>query len=92
MEEQIPQQAARHRIDAGGRLVEEQQLRLVHQRAGQRQALLETARQAAGQLALAALEAAQRQQIALALGRAAPRGDAVHLLKKSRFSRTVRSG
>ena len=38
-----PELAPRERIDAGGRLVEEQDLGLVHDGAGQRQALLEAA-------------------------------------------------
>ena len=40
---------ARDGIDAGRRLVEQDQLRLVHQRAGQRELLLHAARQLVGQ-------------------------------------------
>ena len=46
----VPEVAARLRIDAGGRLVEQQQPGLVHHRGGQREALLPAARQLAGQL------------------------------------------
>ena len=41
----IPQQVARLRVEAGGRLVEEQELRLVDQAARDRQAPLHAARQ-----------------------------------------------
>ena len=47
-EQQVPQLAARDRIDAGGRLVEEDDARLVHQRGAQRQPLLPAARQQPG--------------------------------------------
>ena len=43
-----PELAPRQRVHAGGRLVEEQHRRVVHDRAGQGQALLETQRQLAG--------------------------------------------
>ena len=43
-----PELAARQRIDAGGRFVEEQDVRPVQQRRGQRQALLQAERQFAG--------------------------------------------
>ena len=46
----VPEIAARLRIDAGGRLVEQQQLRLVQQARGERQALLPAARERAGEL------------------------------------------
>ena len=46
--QQLPELAPRHRIDAGGRLVEQQHLRCVHQRACQRQLLLHAARQQVG--------------------------------------------
>jgi len=39
LEEQIPQLAARDGVDAGGGFVEEKNLRLVHERAGHREAL-----------------------------------------------------
>ena len=47
-EQQVPQLAARDRIDAGGRLVEEDDARLVHQRGAERQPLLPAARQQPG--------------------------------------------
>ena len=47
--EQAPEFAARHRVDAGGRLVEQDDLRLVDQRARQRELLLHAARQAVGE-------------------------------------------
>jgi hypothetical protein len=47
----VPEGAARLRIDAGGRLVEEEQLRLVERRDGKREALLPAARKSAGELA-----------------------------------------
>ena len=47
--ERVPEFAARHRIDAGRRLVEQQHARLGHERAGQRQLLLHAAAQPSGQ-------------------------------------------
>ena len=49
LEQQIPQLAARDRIDARGRLVEEDDARLVHQRRAEREPLLPAAGQVAGQ-------------------------------------------
>ena len=46
----VPEFAPRLGVDAGGRLVEQQQLRLVHDAGGERQALLPAARQRAGEL------------------------------------------
>ena len=43
LEKQIPQLAPRDRIDAGGRLIEEDDARLVHERGGEREALLPAA-------------------------------------------------
>ena len=40
----VPEVAPRLRVDAGGRLVEQQQLGLVQRRRGQREALLPAAR------------------------------------------------
>ena len=48
LEEQVPQLAARDRIDARGRLVEKYDPRLVHQRRAEREALLPPARQQPG--------------------------------------------
>ncbi len=52
-----PELAPRLGVDAGGRLVEQQQLGLGQDAGAERQALLPAARQLAGQLALAALQA-----------------------------------
>ena len=49
----VPEFAPRLRIDAGRRLVEEEQLRLVHDAGGERQALLPAAGKRAGELVLA---------------------------------------
>ena len=48
LEQQVPQLAARDRIDAGGRLVEEDHARLVHQRGAEREPLLPAAGEQAG--------------------------------------------
>ena len=48
LRQQLPELAPRHRIDAGRRFVEQQQLRLVDQRAGERELLLHAAGQAVG--------------------------------------------
>ena len=47
--ERVPELAARYRIDAGGRLIEQQDARLWHERAGERQLLLHAAAQLPGQ-------------------------------------------
>ena len=47
--EDAPEIAARHRIDAGRRLVEQQDLRRVNQRAGEAELLLHAARELAGE-------------------------------------------
>ena len=52
----VPEFAARLRIDAGGRLVEQQQARLRQDAGAERQPLLPPARQFAGKLVLAAGE------------------------------------
>ena len=54
----VPEVAARLRVDAGGRLVEQQQLGLVHHRGGQREPLLPAARELPGEL-LAAIGQAE---------------------------------
>ena len=46
--EQLPELAPRHGIDAGRRLVEQEDPRLVHERAGERELLLHAARQPIG--------------------------------------------
>ena len=47
--QQLPELAARHRVDAGRRLVEQDDLRLVDERARERELLLHAARQPIGQ-------------------------------------------
>ena len=49
LRQQLPELAPRHRIDAGRRLVEHDQRRLVDERAGERQLLLHAARQPIGE-------------------------------------------
>src|SRR5262249_6223248 len=55
-----PESAARQRIDAGSRLVEEQHVRFMHDRRPKGNALLPTPRQSAGLLALLARQAPKR--------------------------------
>ena len=62
----VPELAPRLRIDAGGRLVEQQQLR-IRQRAGaEREPLLPAAGERARELLLAALQAEPRDHLARA--------------------------
>ena len=49
LRQQLPELAARHRVDAGRRLVEHDDLRLVDQRAGQRELLLHAAGELVGE-------------------------------------------
>ena len=58
----VPELAPRLRVDAGRRLVEEEELRLVHDAGGKRQALLPAARQRAGELVLAVGQAEALQR------------------------------
>ena len=60
----VPELAPRLRIDAGGRLVEQQQLRLVHDAGGERQPLLPAAGQLAGELVAAGGEAERVERLA----------------------------
>ena len=53
----VPELAPRLRVDAGGRLVEKQELRLVHDAGGEREPLLPAAGERAGELVLAVGEA-----------------------------------
>jgi hypothetical protein len=79
--DQIPEAPARKRVDTGGRLVEEKDARLVQHRAAERQPLLETQRQRAGQLAPLGLETGYPEHPVAPLG--APRPlDAVEAGKK----------
>ena len=65
--ENAPEVAPRHRIDAGGRLVEQQHLRRMHQRAGEAELLLHAAGQRAGLEAAEIGHAGRRQQALRAL-------------------------
>ena len=85
--DQLPELAARQRIDAGGRLVEDQEVRVVDQRAAQTELLLHAAGQLAGRPVGEASQPDTVQQLgdaALALGRRWPNSRA----KKSVFSKT----
>jgi hypothetical protein len=57
-----PQLAARHRVDTEGGLVEQQQLGLVDQRAGEPQLLLHAARELAGQAVLEGTETGEGEE------------------------------
>ncbi len=72
-----PESAAGQRIDAGGRLVEKEHGRLVHDRGAEGHALFPAAGQAAGELVLLALESRERHHPLLHLV-AFPLVDAVH--------------
>ena len=61
--EQPPELAPGHRVDAGGRLVEQQHLGRVDQGAGERQLLLHAAGQAVGEAVAEAVEADQLEQL-----------------------------
>ena len=91
LEQRVPELAARLRIDGAGRLVEEQQIRLVQHRAREREALLLAAGQRAGELLALlaqpeALDAARR-----CAARAFARGMSCTAARNARFSSTVRS-
>ena len=66
--ERIPEFAARHGIDAGGGLVEQQHARLRHQRAGQRELLFHAAAEPAGEPMFEAVHIEHAQIAAAALG------------------------
>ena len=85
----VPELAPRLGVDAGGGLVEQQQLRLVDQAGGERQPLLPAARERAGQLVAAVGEAQPLQRLGYPLARAGPWRRA--RATKSRFSRMLRS-
>ena len=68
--DQLPELPARQRVDAGGRLVEDQQVRIVDQRAAQRQLLLHAARQLAGRPVGKRIETGRGEQLRDALLRA----------------------
>src|SRR5579872_5234219 len=63
VEEQIPQVAARDRIDAGGGFVQEENARFVQQRGRQCQPLLPTARERFGELAREWRQSGQRDDV-----------------------------
>ena len=64
----LPQLAPRHRVDADGRLVQQQQLRRAHQRAGEAQLLLHPARQAPRQARSERRKAGHLHQLRVAPG------------------------
>ncbi len=66
-EKQIPQLAARDRIDARGRFVEKEDGRLVHERTSHRQALTPAAREQGGAPIEVRLEMRERDQFVAAL-------------------------
>ena len=84
--DQLPELAARQRIDAGGRLVEDQQVRVVDQRAAQAELLLHAAGELAGRAVGEGRQAGGLQQLgdaAFALGAAV----AEQAARRSRRSR-----
>src|SRR5690606_20569744 len=62
--DQLPELAARQRIDARRRLVEDQEVRIVDQRAAQAQLLLHAARELAGRAIRERVEAGRGKQLA----------------------------
>ena len=73
--DQIPELAARQRVDAGRRLVENEQIRIVDQRAAQAELLLHAAGQLAGRAVLERIERGGGQELGdpgAALGRRLP--------------------
>ncbi len=84
--DQLPELAARQRVDAGGRLVEDQQVRIVDQRAAQRQLLLHAARQLAGRPVGKGIETGRGEQLfdalfALGFGLAEQAAEEVEVLE-----------
>ena len=84
----FPELAARAGVDAGGRLVEQQQFGLVQHARGERQPLLPAARQRAGELRRAAAEPEAVDRPSTAARRS---GMPYMRAMNSRFSRIVRS-
>ena len=79
----VPELAPRLGVDAGGRLVEQEELRRVHDAGGERQALLPAARQRAGELPAARgqAEAVERLgDLGARVGQAVEPGDEVEVL------------
>ena len=89
--DQLPELAARQRVDPCGRLVEDQQVRIVDQRAAQRQLLLHAARQLAGRPVGKRIEAGCGEQFG-DTPCASDLGCPNRRPKKSRFSNTVKVG
>ena len=87
----IPELAPAHRIDARGRLVEEQQRRLVDRRAGQRDALLPAAGERAGELVPALAEPARVEHLVDARARRCARDAVDARVKVAGSPSTVRS-
>ncbi len=85
----LPEIAARLRVHAGGRLVEQKQFRLVDQAGGERQALLPAAGELAGQL----VPPRGQPEPVEALGARPARRSGTEYIRatKSRFSEGVRS-
>ena len=84
----VPEVAARLGVDAGGRLVEQQQLRLVQQAGGKRQPLLPAAGKLAGEL----FRAIRQSQPSSAASTRGFRSSIPYIrATKRRFSRIVRS-
>ena len=87
--EQIPELTPRHRIDASRRLVEQEDIRAVHERAAERQLLLHAARERAGASTLERLELrVDGRDLFVLRAIVVPNTDA----KKRRFSSTLKSG
>ena len=78
----VPEFAPRLRIDACGRLVEQQQLRLVHDAGGKRESLLPAARKRASELMAARGQAEILERLATAsrLGEVVEPGDEIEVL------------
>ena len=83
--DEVPELAPRLDVDAGGRLVEQQQLRLVQHAGGERQALLPAAGELAGELIAAV---AQAHALDHPGHRRAAVGHFEHARRRSRGSRT----
>jgi hypothetical protein len=79
LRQQLPEFTPRHRVDTGGRLVEQQDLGAVNQRARQRELLLHPARQLVGAPGAERRQLGQRQQTVPLRGIAA---DAMNLRLK----------
>ena len=86
-----PELAPRHRVDARGRLVQQQQLGLGHQRRHERQLLLHAAGQRAREARAEPIEPHARQEIRRAGPAPRPSGRRTSGARSVRFSSTVRS-